>query len=57
MKTAKTYGDFQLPVWVCDDGTALNESQAILKMLALEHGYACENGSVMYETEWFYSML
>ena len=28
---------------------------AILKTLAEENGYACENAAVLYETEWFYA--
>ena len=56
-KAAKTHGEMLLPIWVRDDGVKINESVAILKMLAMEHGYACENASVMYETEWFFGML
>ena len=57
MKAAKTYGDAQLPIFLLDDGSYMSQSQAILKSLAVEHGYACENAAVTYETEWFFSML
>ena len=58
VKAAATYGEgTQLPVWVCDDGTVLNQSIAILKMLAEENGYAPENPKQRYENEWFYATI
>ena len=55
MKEAGTYGQSQLPVWVNDDGSYVNQSIAILKMLAFEHGYTPETPAQVYEAEWFYS--
>ena len=57
MKAAKTYGDAQLPIYIRDDGTWLNQSVAILKTLAMEHGYAPADAKALYENEWFYSTL
>ena len=57
MKAAATYGDAQLPIYVKDDGTYMTQSMAILRSLAMEHGYGCESADVMFETEWFFSML
>ena len=57
MKAAKTYGDSQLPVYVRDDGTWMNQSVAILKALAMDHGYAPADAKSAYEAEWFYQTL
>ena len=35
----------------------MTQSVAILKTLCMEHGYAPQNPSVMYETEWFHGMM
>ena len=48
IKEAKTYGDSQLPVYVRDDGSYVNQSMAILKMLAYEHGYMPETPAQVY---------
>ena len=57
-KAANEYGEgVQLPVWITDDGKVHNQSLAILKSLAMEHGYAPEIASVLFETEWFFAML
>ena len=54
MKEAATYGaGAQLPVYVLDDGTYFTQSMAILKMLAMEHGYFPTTPKCMYEVEWF----
>ena len=54
-KAAGTYGEGnQLPVWIMDDGKILNQSNAILKMLAHEHGYMPETPSQEFEAEWYY---
>ena len=29
----------QIPIWTTNDGKVLNQSEAILRMLAFEHGY------------------
>ena len=40
MKAAGTYGEgAQMPILVNDDGTFKTQSMAILKSLAMEHGY------------------
>ena len=58
MKAAGTYGaGNQLPIWVNDDGSYLNQSMPILKMLAMEHGYAPASAKAVYETEWLYSTV
>ena len=57
MKEAKTYGDSQLPVWVKDDGSYMNQSLAILKSLAMDHGYSPADAASVYEAEWFYNTL
>ena len=54
MKAAGTYGEgAKLPVWVLDDGTYFTQSMAILKMLAMEHGYAPTTARAVYEVEWW----
>ena len=57
MKEAKTYGDSQLPVYVLDDGSYFSQSNAILKMLAMEHGYAPSTSKCLYEVEWMYAVV
>ena len=52
MKAAGTYGDCQLPVWVSDDGSYRNQSTAILKSLAMEHGLYPTDAATLYECEW-----
>ena len=53
IKAAGTYGTSQLPIWVGDDGKWYNQSVAILRMLAAEHGYAPTTASAIFESEWF----
>ena len=54
LKQAKTYGDAQLPVMVAADGTFRTQSVAMLKSLAMEHGYAPQDATALYEMEWFF---
>ena len=42
-----------MPIYVTDDGKYYNQSVAILRMLAQEHGYAAETAKQVYEAEWF----
>ena len=57
IKAAGTYGNCQTPIYVRDDGTFMTQSNAIMKSLAMEHGYAPQNPQVMYEAEWFHGMI
>ena len=43
----------QLPVWVSDDGKVYNQSHAILRALAIEHGYYGDN----FEERWAADMV
>ena len=43
----------QVPVWVTDDGKVYNQSHAILRALAIEHGYYGEN----FEERWAADMV
>ena len=55
-KAAGTYGaGNQLPVYIADDGKIFNQSIAILKMVAHEHGYGADTASQEYEAEFFYA--
>lgn len=42
-----------MPIYVTDDGKYFTQSVAILRMLAVEHGYAPETAKQVYEVEWF----
>ena len=50
-KEKKIAGEFpsgQVPVWITDDGKKFNQSNAILRALAIEHGYYGET----FEERW-----
>ena len=57
MKEAKTYGDAQMPIYVADDGSYYNQSVAILKMLAMDHGYSPSTPKCLFEVEWMYGVV
>ena len=54
IKAAATYGaNVQMPIYVKDDNTHMTQSMAILKSLAMEHGYMPTTAQEFYEAEWF----
>ncbi len=54
IKAAGTYGaNCQLPAYVDDNGVVFNQSNAILKMLCMEHGYAPQTSKALFEAEWY----
>ena len=57
MKEAKTYGDSLLPIYIADDGTYYSQSNAILKMLAMDHGYAPSTPRCLFEVEWMNGVM
>ena len=58
IKAANTYGEgTQLPCWVQDDGTVLSQSMAILKMLAVEHGYWPTTAKAAYQVGWMEGLI
>ena len=46
-----------MPIYVLDDGKYLCQSNAILEMLAFEHGYMPETAMQTYEKAWFYATI
>ena len=47
-KEAGEFPSGQVPVWITDSGKKFNQSNAILRALAIEHGYYGEN----FEERW-----
>ena len=58
MKAAGKFPNGQVPVWTTDDGKMLNQSQAILGMLAAKHGYLNETTPMaVYAAQWIKGTL
>ena len=47
----------QLPWWTDDNGKVWNQSNAILRALAAQHGYVSNDPWVQFENDWLFEVF
>ena len=53
-KADNRYNSTGLPVYIDDEGKAVNQQQCILQSLAMKHGLGAQSAEQTYEMFWFY---